>query len=70
MSAKRFKDHFGVAVADDPGMAEGSFEWFRNVKRDGGIERVLCCPEDVSRTSKCRHGETFVCEHCNIPHMQ
>ena len=49
------------------GMAEGPFEWFRSVRRVGCIEGILCCPEDVVRTSRCRHGETFVCEHCSIP---
>ena len=68
MSAKRYKDHFGEAVAADPGMAEGSFEWFRNVQRGPGVvERILCCPEDVSRTSKCKHADSFVCADCDIP---
>ena len=67
MSAKRFKDRFGDAVAEDPGMSDSCFEWFRNVRRSGKVERVLCCPEDVVRTSKCRHDETFICEKCDIP---
>ena len=67
MCAKRYKDHFGQAVATDPDMDDSSFEWFRNVKRQGGVERILCCPEDVMRTSSCRHGDTFVCEKCSIP---
>ena len=60
MCAKRYKDHFGQAVATDPDMDDSSFEWFRNVKRQGGVERILCCPEDVMRTSSCRHGDTLV----------
>ena len=67
MSAKRFKDHTGQAAATDPDMSDASFEWFRNVKRQGGVERILCCPEDVTRASRCRHSETFVCEECRIP---
>ena len=27
----------------------------------------MCCPEDVIRTGRCRHGDTFVCAECDIP---
>ena len=67
LSAKRFKDHFGEAVAVDPGMQDGSWEWFRNVRRRGGVHRVLCCPEDVRRSATCRHADHFVCSECAIP---
>ena len=67
MSSKRFKDRFGRTVASDPDMAESSFEWFRKVKRKSGVERILCCPEDVRKTEKCKHDDISVCEHCDIP---
>ena len=59
LSAKRYKDHFGEAVAADPGMSDSSHEWFRNVVRGKRVDRVLCCPEDIARTSRCRHDETI-----------
>ena len=67
MSAKKFKDRFGQAVSVDPGMQDESWEWFRNVRRRSGVDRILCCPEDVVRSAKCRHGDTFVCQDCEIP---
>ena len=67
LSAKRFKDQFGDAVATDPGMQEGCFEWIRKVKRASGVDRVLCCPEDVLRSSRCKHDDETVCEHCEVP---
>ena len=51
LSAKRFKDTFGEAVASDPGMEDSSHEWFRNIRRRGRVDRVLCRPEDVGQTS-------------------
>ena len=65
LSAKRFKDTFGAVVATDPGMQEDSWEWFRNVVRDGRVDRILCCPEDV--VTKCNHPAHFVCADCEIP---
>ena len=67
LSAKRFKFQYGKAVATDPGMQDDCFEWIRKVRRNGQVESILCCPEDVERTSKCRHDATFVCQHCAIP---
>ena len=67
MSAKRFKDTFGQAVSMDPDMRDGSSEWFRNVRRRGRVDRVLCCPEDVCRSTRCRHPDNFVCGDCYIP---
>ena len=67
LSAKRFKAQFGEAVATDPGMQEGCFEWIRRVRRRSGIDTILCCPEDVKATARCQHDVSFVCPHCEIP---
>ena len=32
-----------------------------------GTQEILCCPEDAQQSSKCNHGEDFVCEQCWIP---
>mgnify|MGYP005676530665 CR=1 FL=1 len=67
LSAKRFKNRFGSAVSTDPGMQNDSFEWFRRVRRHGGYESILCCPEDVQTSKQCSHNSTSVCKHCLIP---
>jgi hypothetical protein len=32
-----------------------------------GTREILCCPEDVQQSTKCNHGDDFVCEQCWIP---
>ena len=59
-SAKRFKSLYGKAVATDPGMQDDCFEWVRKVSRNGTVDTMLCCPEDVEMTSKCKHDVSFV----------
>ena len=63
-SYKSFRDRFGDAVASDPGMQDGSYEWKRNIQRNGSLEEMLCCPEDVKPGPKCRHDENTVCSRC------
>ena len=48
-------------------MDANSWEWFRNVRRRGRVDRVLCCPEDVVQSANCRHDERFACAECQIP---
>ena len=67
LSAKRLKDKFGQAVSTDPIMQSDCFHWQRKVRRRGTVEHVLCCPEDVIPSTKCRHDETYICEQCQIP---
>ena len=55
MSEKRFKDRFGQAVSTDPNMKDSSTEWFREVRRRRGVDRVLCCPEDLYPSWECHH---------------
>ena len=66
-SAKRFKALYGDAVATDPGMQDDCFEWIRKVRRNGSVDTILCCPEDVEKSIKCKHDASFVCSHCRIP---
>ena len=49
LSYKRFKDRFGEAVAADPDLQHGIFEWKRKVQRSSGSEEAFCCPQDVRR---------------------
>ena len=67
LSAKRFMERYGQAVATDPHLQPGQFEWIRRVKRKSGVHEILCCPEDVVKTRACRHDATFVCPKCEIP---
>jgi hypothetical protein len=68
LSAKRFKSLYGDAVATDPGMQADSFEWIRKVRRAGGVDTILCCPEDVEMSRACKHDFSFVCADCHIPY--
>jgi hypothetical protein len=63
-SYKSFKDRFGEAVASDPGLQDGVYEWKRKVQRRGVSEEMLCCPEDVQLGPLCRHDEQSVCSRC------
>ena len=72
LSAKKFKNEFGQAVARDPCMQDGCstyWEWHRNVRSfNRSVQQIICCPEDVIRDErKCNHDHTFVCEDCAIP---
>ena len=67
LSHKYFKNRFGDAVATDPDLQEGVFEWRRKVQRQGIWEEAICCPEDVHASPKCKHDETVVCSMCDIP---
>ena len=67
LSYKHYRDHFGEAVASDPHLQAGVFEWKRKVLRNGVWEEAICCPEDVARTPLCTHDEDSVCSKCNIP---
>ena len=51
----------------DPGMKKDCWEWSRNVVRGGETRRLLCCPEDVRKSTKCHHEDEFVCGDCDIP---
>ena len=42
-------------------------DWAKTVAFESGGMRVMCCPEDVSMSSRCRHNDTFVCEESSIP---
>ena len=39
----------------------------RKVRRRGCVDTILCCPEDVEMSTKCKHDASFVCQHCHIP---
>jgi len=67
LSGKRFRTTFGDAVANDPGLAPNCWEWRRDVLRNGTVEDIFCNPEDVQRTSFCRHNDRTVCSKCRIP---
>ena len=28
---------------------------------------LLCCPEDVVRTPRCKHPDNLLCQHCHVP---
>ena len=66
LSAKRFKDTFGNAVATDPFLQDDVFEWKRKVL-DKNNDEAICCPEDVEKSVKCRHDDDTVCSKCRIP---
>ena len=67
LSCKRFKDHFGAAVNMDETLADGVWEWRRQVHRDADVDEAICNPEDVERTAACQHEDDTVCSHCRIP---
>ena len=67
LSYTRFKDRFGEAVAADPELQHGIFEWKRKVQRSSGSEEAFCCPQDVRRSPKCKHDDISVCSLCDIP---
>ena len=48
-SATRFRHLYGGAVATDPHLERGQFEWIRRVTRKGADTSLLCCPEDVQK---------------------
>ena len=37
------------------------------VQKQFVMEILLCCPEDVPQTQKCKHADHFVCHNCRIP---
>ena len=55
------------ALATDPYLCDVSNEWCRTVDRNNVTEMMLCCPEDVLRSTTCVHGAEKVCKHCEIP---
>ena len=65
-SRKRFDDHFGDAVKTDIHYATETGEWNRKVIRGGKEHVLLCNPEDVRRTSACKHDDRTVCTKCQI----
>lgn len=65
-SRKRFDDHFGDAVKTDIHYATETGEWNRKVIRGGKEHDLLCNPEDVRRTSACKHDDRTVCTKCQI----
>ena len=65
LSLSTFQDLYGEAVASDPFLQNGSSEWVRRVHSSG--EFLMCCPEDVQLSSKCKHPNTDICVHCQIP---
>ena len=68
LSAKYYQERFGEATAMAPDLQGGSLEWKRKVRTtEGSEELLLCCPEDVTKSSSCRHSEEWVCESCWIP---
>ena len=67
LSRKRFKRHFGDAVKTDEHFATETWEWNRNVIRDGKAQDLICNPEDVRRTAACKHDDNTVCTKCQIP---
>jgi len=67
LSRKRFKDRFGEAVRTDDSFANDTWEWKRVTHRNGEDEEVMCNPEDVLRSTLCRHDEHTVCSKCRIP---
>ena len=62
-----YKDRFGKATAAAPDLQDGCMEWKKLVSSKQGDDEVLCCPEDVCRTSLCQHDAQHVCAHCNVP---
>ena len=56
LSAKKFKNEFGQAVAREPGMQDGCstfWEWHRNVRLyNRSVQQIICCPEDVIRDER------------------
>ena len=44
-----------------------SWEWKRRLTGAGGPLEILCCPEDVVKSTSCRHDEKMLCKHCLIP---
>jgi hypothetical protein len=68
LSAKYYQERFGEATAMAPDLQGGSLEWKRKVRTTEGLEELLlCCPEDVTKSSRCQHSEDWVCEFCWIP---
>ena len=51
---------------------EGNLEWQRRLRFEAnGIEMwILCCPEDVRRSSACKHDAANLCKNCEIPLCQ
>ncbi len=46
---------------------EDQWEWRRRFPDGGEDCVVLCCPEDVRKSSYCRHDDTILCCKCLIP---
>ena len=67
LSGKFYKDRFGNATETAPDLRHGCMEWKRKVHCKGDIEELICCPEDVTPTSKCKHDVNFVCSTCEVP---
>ena len=65
LSLETFQDLHGKAVATDPFSQNDCYEWKRRCHRSGDF--LLCCPEDVELSSKCKHPDTDICLHCKIP---
>eukprot|EP00973_Karenia_brevis_P014360 1955555-Karenia_brevis.AAC.1 len=49
--------------------AEDNFEWQRYLLLPSLTDpaRLLCCPEDVGQSLKCKHGKQTICGECIIP---
>ena len=60
-----FQKLYGKAVSTDPFLQENSAEWLRRVYRSG--EELLCCPEDMQLSSKCKHSVNEICLCCKVP---
>eukprot|EP00973_Karenia_brevis_P019625 2691549-Karenia_brevis.AAC.1 len=53
LSFSSFQQFYGNAAANDPFLQNDLSEWVRRVHRSG--KSLLCCPEDVQRSSLCKH---------------
>ncbi len=63
--SNRRTDAGSQALASEPDLQ--NYEWRRRWKRDGKVEDVLCCPEDVQTTHHCKHEACILCRHCQVP---
>ena len=68
---------FDRARREEPNFEEAvwqNFEWKRKFLFSDATKpahEVLCCPEHVRRTNKCkRHGDTELCSNCEVPFCQ
>ena len=74
---QRFKQRYadqasgnGDAFVGATDLEPGNYEWQRRflipAKGMAAVD-LLCCPEDVERSKRCRHREEELCADCSIP---